>query len=94
MVAAILMRLLRALASWKDAQGTLALILLAVIGDLVLCALIVSRVPYTEIDWEAYMEEVEGPLLRNDYDYLNLRGGTGPLVYLQGLCTFLLRSDG
>lgn len=33
----------------------------------------------TEIDWEAYMEEVEG-VINGTYDYTNLRGGTGPLV--------------
>ena len=36
---------------------------------------------YTEIDWEAYMAEVEGPLLRGDWDYAHLEGATGPLVY-------------
>ena len=33
----------------------------------------------TEIDWGAYMEEVEG-VINGTYDYTNLRGGTGPLV--------------
>eukprot|EP01083_Nonionella_stella_P213691 770508_1 len=44
---------------------------------------IVRFVPYTEIDWDAYMQEVsmwqEGEL-----DYVNIRGGTGPLVYPAG----------
>ena len=39
---------------------------------------------YTEIDWEAYMAEVEGPLLRGDWDYAHLEGATGPLVYPAG----------
>lgn len=33
----------------------------------------------TEIDWEAYMEEVEG-VINGTYDYAHLKGGTGPLV--------------
>ena len=33
----------------------------------------------TEIDWEAYMEEVEG-VLNGTYDYRFLKGATGPLV--------------
>ncbi|KAK2551176.1 Dol-P-Man:Man(5)GlcNAc(2)-PP-Dol alpha-1 [Acropora cervicornis] len=37
----------------------------------------------TEIDWEAYMEEVEG-VINGTYDYAHLKGGTGPLVYPAG----------
>jgi len=37
----------------------------------------------TEIDWKAYMEEVEG-VENGEYDYANLKGGTGPLVYPGG----------
>ena len=33
----------------------------------------------TEIDWEAYMEEVEG-FVNGTYDYSKLQGATGPLV--------------
>lgn len=33
----------------------------------------------TEIDWEAYMEEVEG-VINGTYDYRFLKGVTGPLV--------------
>lgn len=45
---------------------------------------IIAKVPYTEIDWVAYMEEVSGVLNENEFDYLMLRGGTGPLVYPAG----------
>jgi len=34
----------------------------------------------TEIDWKAYMQEVEG-FLGGEHDYVKLRGDTGPLVY-------------
>jgi len=59
---------------------TLALLLLA---ELLFCLLIIWKVPYTEIDWRAYMEEVEG-YLKGDTNYYNLKGGTGPLVYPAG----------
>jgi hypothetical protein len=39
--------------------------------------------PDTEIDWVAYMEEVQG-VENGEYDYANLRGQTGPLVYPAG----------
>lgn len=50
----------------------------------VLCLLIVSRVRYTKIDWDAYMEEVEGPIENGEFDYSMLKGETGPLVYPAG----------
>lgn len=37
----------------------------------------------TEIDWKAYMEEVEG-YESGERNYLNIRGNTGPLVYPAG----------
>lgn len=33
----------------------------------------------TEIDWKAYMQEVEG-FLNGERDYTKLKGDTGPLV--------------
>jgi hypothetical protein len=37
----------------------------------------------TEIDWVAYMQEVEG-FLQGERDYMKLQGDTGPLVYPAG----------
>ena len=47
------------------------------------CLVIVAKVTYTEIDWVAYMSEVEG-YLSGEFDYTKLSGGTGPLVYPAG----------
>lgn len=42
-----------------------------------MCASVISD---TEIDWVAYMQEVEG-FLNGTHDYTQLGGDTGPLVY-------------
>ena len=39
----------------------------------------VSRDTDTEIDWVAYMQEVEG-FINGTWDYEELKGDTGPLV--------------
>ncbi|GBG32154.1 Dol-P-Man:Man5GlcNAc2-PP-Dol alpha-1,3-mannosyltransferase [Hondaea fermentalgiana] len=57
---------------------------LAAAADLALSLAIIRFVPYTEIDFKAYMQEVEGPLLHDEWDYTKLRGDTGPLVYPAG----------
>uniref|UniRef100_A0A3B4AMX9 Dol-P-Man:Man(5)GlcNAc(2)-PP-Dol alpha-1,3-mannosyltransferase n=1 Tax=Periophthalmus magnuspinnatus TaxID=409849 RepID=A0A3B4AMX9_9GOBI len=44
---------------------------------------VIRKVPYTEIDWKAYMDEVEG-VINGTYDYTQLKGDTGPLVYPAG----------
>ncbi|PSS06226.1 Dol-P-Man:Man(5)GlcNAc(2)-PP-Dol alpha-1,3-mannosyltransferase [Actinidia chinensis var. chinensis] len=51
--------------------------------DALLVALIIAYVPYTKIDWDAYMSQVSG-FLEGERDYGNLRGDTGPLVYPAG----------
>jgi alpha-1,3-mannosyltransferase len=73
--------LLKPAVVWSHAPWLVAAILA---GEAVLSALIVLRVRYTEIDWRAYMEEVEGPIVHGVLDYSQLRGGTGPLVYPGG----------
>ncbi len=40
---------------------------------------IIKKTNYTEIDWIAYMQEVEG-VVNGTYDYYKLKGDTGPLV--------------
>lgn len=50
---------------------------------------VIRRVPYTEIDWQAYMQEVEG-FANGTRDYARLRGDTGPLVYPAGFVYLFL----
>ncbi|MCJ1482144.1 dolichyl-P-Man:Man(5)GlcNAc(2)-PP-dolichol alpha-1,3-mannosyltransferase [Schaereria dolodes] len=48
--------------------------------DACLCAVIIWKIPYTEIDWQAYMQQVS-QYLDGERDYTLIKGGTGPLVY-------------
>ena len=58
-------------------------LILLVVCEAILTTLVVKRIPYTEIDWIAYMEEVT-TYQNGERDYINIRGGTGPLVYPAG----------
>lgn len=53
---------------------------LLLVADGLLCGLIIRRIPYTEIDWKAYMEQI-AQYRAGERDYENIKGGTGPLVY-------------
>ena len=53
------------------------------IAEIAVNVLVIWKINYTEIDWQAYMMEVEG-FLNGTYDYTKLEGGTGPLVYPAG----------
>ncbi|KAI0217871.1 Dol-P-Man:Man(5)GlcNAc(2)-PP-Dol alpha-1,3-mannosyltransferase [Lamellibrachia satsuma] len=44
---------------------------------------VIWNIKYTEIDWRAYMQEVEG-VINGTFDYTKLKGDTGPLVYPGG----------
>lgn len=46
---------------------------LILLAELFLNLFVVQRVPYTEIDWKAYMQECEG-FLNGTLDYSKLRG--------------------
>ncbi|KAM7186327.1 ALG3 domain containing protein [Rhypophila sp. PSN 637] len=48
--------------------------------DTLLCALVIWKVPYTEIDWKAYMEQIS-QYVSGERDYTKIYGSTGPLVY-------------
>ena len=56
------------------------------LAEILLNVVIIEKVNYTEIDWVAYMQEVEGVIGTNGtYDYALLKGQTGPLVYPAGI---------
>lgn len=57
--------------------------LVVLILDAVGTYFVIDKVPYTEIDWIAYMQEVRG-YLGGELDYSKMRGDTGPLVYPAG----------
>lgn len=46
---------------------------LIIIAEFVVNVLVINRVPYTEIDWIAYMQECEG-FLNGTTNYAQLRG--------------------
>ncbi|TFY65484.1 hypothetical protein EVJ58_g1958 [Rhodofomes roseus] len=56
---------------------------LVVAGDAVLTQLIIRFVPYTEIDWETYIYQLE-LYLKGERDYSLISGPTGPIVYPAG----------
>ncbi|KAI3668261.1 hypothetical protein L6452_43338 [Arctium lappa] len=66
---------------YKNPKTLFAFVLF--IADAVLTALIIAYVPYTKIDWDAYMSQVNG-FMEGERDYSNLKGDTGPLVYPAG----------
>ncbi|EAY72720.1 hypothetical protein OsI_00584 [Oryza sativa Indica Group] len=53
------------------------------LADAALVALIVAFVPYTKIDWDAYMAQVDA-FVEGERDYTKIEGDTGPLVYPAG----------
>ncbi|XP_055851647.1 lethal(2)neighbour of tid protein 2 [Episyrphus balteatus] len=57
--------------------------ILILLGELIVNILVIHNVPYTEIDWIAYMQECEG-FLNGTTNYALLKGDTGPLVYPAG----------
>lgn len=67
----------------RDTTAGLATATVLLALEAVLCGLIIWRVPYTEIDWVAYMQEVAG-YRQGELDYVKLKGDTGPLVYPAG----------
>ena len=66
-----------------DPKFTTIVMGLILLAEVALNTLIVKKVPYTEIDWKAYMSEVEG-YLNGSTNYYDLKGDTGPLVYPGG----------
>jgi alpha-1,3-mannosyltransferase len=76
-----LLKLLKQLSEPRYDGYFVALLCLA---EAALCWAIIRLIPYTEIDWIAYMQEVEGWWVGGEHNYRLLRGDTGPLVYPAG----------
>ncbi|KAI0341804.1 glycosyltransferase family 58 protein [Trametopsis cervina] len=66
-----------------DSRYFVTLAFLIIVGDAVLTQLIIRFVPYTEIDWETYMYQLE-LYMKGERDYAFISGPTGPLVYPAG----------
>ncbi|KAI0724112.1 mannosyltransferase [Fomitopsis betulina] len=56
---------------------------LVLVEDALLTQLIIRFVPYTEIDWETYIYQLE-LYLKGERDYSLITGPTGPIVYPAG----------
>ncbi|KAK6023169.1 hypothetical protein OSTOST_11107 [Ostertagia ostertagi] len=52
--------------------------------DSIITFLIIQKVPYTEIDWSTYMQQVECYTVKNIRNYSEIGGDTGPVVYPAG----------
>ena len=59
------------------------IIISILIIEFIFSILVIKFTNYTEIDWIAYMQEVEG-FLSGERNYSLLKGDTGPLVYPAG----------
>ncbi|KAI7486942.1 Dol-P-Man:Man(5)GlcNAc(2)-PP-Dol [Hortaea werneckii] len=70
----------QALAIAKDPKHTKWICPLLLTAEVALCFLIVKYIPYTEIDWKAYTQQIS-QFTAGERDYLKLYGDTGPLVY-------------
>ncbi|KAI7268314.1 Dol-P-Man:Man(5)GlcNAc(2)-PP-Dol [Hortaea werneckii] len=70
----------QALAIARDPKQTKWICPLLLTAEIALCFLIVKYIPYTEIDWKAYIQQVS-QFMVGERDYLKLYGDTGPLVY-------------
>ncbi|CAL5871077.1 uncharacterized protein PFLUO_LOCUS5323 [Penicillium psychrofluorescens] len=56
---------------------------LLLLGDAALCALVIWKISYTEIDWTTYMQQIS-LYISGERDYTLIKGSTGPLVYPAG----------
>ncbi|CAC5382243.1 ALG3 [Mytilus coruscus] len=66
-----------------DPEYCLPAMILLIVAEIFVNLIVIQKIKYTEIDWTAYMQEVEG-VVNGTYDYLKLKGDTGPLVYPAG----------
>jgi alpha-1,3-mannosyltransferase len=55
-----------------------------ILVELFLCLFIIYKVPFTDVDFSTYIEQVRLVKNNGEFDYANLQGKTGPLVYPAG----------
>lgn len=70
-----------------DPKQFLFISVLLILVEIGVNIFVIKKVKYTEIDWVAYMQEVEG-VVNGTFDYSQLKGDTGPLVYPAGFVYF------
>ncbi|KAF2703581.1 glycosyltransferase family 58 protein [Pleomassaria siparia CBS 279.74] len=68
------------LAIARDPKQTRWIYPLLLVAEAALCGLIIEKIPYTEIDWKTYMQQIE-LYIKGERDYKLIVGSTGPLVY-------------
>ena len=73
--------------SWSDEGKNLLWPTIAILVDAIICTAILLRVPYTEIDYSTYMQQVT-LFESGERDYYQIYGDTGPLVYPAGFLYF------
>ncbi|KAL8601451.1 hypothetical protein ACOMHN_042455 [Nucella lapillus] len=78
---------------WKrfifDPAFCLPAFLILFVAEVAVNIFVILKIKYTEIDWVAYMQEVEG-VANGTCDYMKLKGDTGPLVYPAGFVYLFL----
>lgn len=72
-----------------DSNFTHVIANILIIIEIFLNVVVIEKIAYTEIDWKAYMQEVEG-VINGTLDYEHLKGDTGPLVYPAGFVYIFL----
>eukprot|EP00897_Mesotaenium_endlicherianum_P010505 jgi/Mesen1/9483/ME000063S08930 len=75
--------ILRRLNNAADAKAAAYIAYFILLAECLFSAVIIWKVPYTKIDWDAYMSQVTG-FLEGERNYNKLEGDTGPLVYPAG----------
>ncbi|KAI8806083.1 asparagine-linked glycosylation 3 [Cladochytrium replicatum] len=68
---------------WNGWQSWLLVGIPILLFDLAISIFVIQRVPYTEIDWSTYMQQVE-LFMNGERMYNRIEGDTGPVVYPAG----------